>query len=90
MTDFEALSILNGMDEGDEIEALQTIIDSGVAWTMEGSIGRACMAAIEAGDCVLGEVGHRDYWGSYIPSRHEVAPGTKGSPEYAEAQQENR
>lgn len=64
---------------------LQELIDSGAAWSMEGSVGRAAMAAIEAGECVLGPEGHRDYWGNYVPSRTEVKPGTKGSVEYARA-----
>jgi len=67
---------------------LQGLIDSGMAWRLEGSVGRAAMDAIESGACVLGEVGHRDYWGNYIPSRHEVEPGTKDSLEYAERMQE--
>jgi hypothetical protein len=67
---------------------LQELIDSGMAWRLEGSVGRAAMDAIENGECVLGEVGHRDYWGNYIPSRHEVSPGTKGSLEYAQQMQE--
>ena len=37
---------------------------------------------IEDGQCMLGEEGHRDYWGNYVPSRTEVKAGTKGSPEY--------
>jgi hypothetical protein len=32
---------------------------------------------------MLGEEGHLDYYGNYVPSRYEVEPGTKGSPEYA-------
>jgi len=39
---------------------------------------------------VLGPVGHKDYWGNYIPSRDEVVPGTKGSVEYAARMQEER
>jgi hypothetical protein len=69
-------------DEG--IAALQFLIDTGQAWLMDGSTGRAAMRAIEAGDCVLGLIGHRDYWGNYVPSRTEVEPGTLGSIEYAE------
>ena len=61
----------------------QTLIDNGMAWRLEGHIGRQCMAAIEDGYAVLGPVGHRDYWGNYVPSRSEVIPGTKGSIEYA-------
>ena len=62
---------------------LQELINSGMAWRLEGSIGRAAMAAINAGECVLGEEGHTDYYGNYVPSRYEVEPGTKGSVEYA-------
>lgn len=62
---------------------MQDAIDSGLAWTLEGSFGRAAMGAIEAGECMLGHEGHVDYYGSYIPSRWEVEPGSKGSPEHA-------
>lgn len=67
--------------------SLQELIDSGDAWRLEGHIGRQAMAAIEAGECILSEVGHHDYWGNYVPSRYEVQPGTKGSIEYVEARQ---
>jgi hypothetical protein len=72
-------------EQGEAILDLQALIDSGLAWRLEGSVGRAAHEAIEAGICVLGETGHRDYWGNYVPSRHEVEAGTKGSIEYAEA-----
>lgn len=72
-------------EQGEAVLDLQALINSGMAWRLEGSVGRAAMDAIEAGICVLGEVGHRDDWGNYIPSRHEVQAGTKGSVEYAEA-----
>lgn len=90
MNDMEAMSIVNGMIEGDEIEALQQLINSGMAWNLEGSIGRAAMACMEAGDCVLGEVANIDYYGSRIPSRFEVEPGSLGSLEYAESREGNR
>jgi hypothetical protein len=61
----------------------QALIDSGMVWRMEGSLGRDAMALIEEGACVLGHEGHRDYWGNYVPSRYEVEPGTKGSERYA-------
>lgn len=69
----------------DEVNVVvfQGFIDNGSAWLMEGSIGRTAMELIEAGACVLGHEGHRDYWGNYVPSRYEVKPGTKGSEEYA-------
>ena len=73
-----------------EYGELQTLIDNGMAWRLEGAVGRAAMRAIEAGECVLGEEGHHDYYGNYVPSRHEVEPGTKGSAEYAEMMQNRR
>jgi hypothetical protein len=68
-------------DDDDGFDA-QELINSGMAWRLEGSIGRACMNAIEAGACMLGRSGHRDYWGNYVPSRDEVQAGTKGSFDY--------
>jgi hypothetical protein len=65
------------------IDAYQELIDTGDAWRLEGSVGRTAMALIEQGLCILGPTGHRDYYGNYVPSRDEVEPGTKGSPEYA-------
>lgn len=69
------------------IEAMQELINTGTAWRLEGAVGRECMALIEAGECMLGEQGHRDYWGNYVPSRYEVKAGTKGSAEYCEEMQ---
>lgn len=74
------MTIYHDEDEGFD---LQDLIDTGLAWRLEGAIGRAAIAAIEAGACVLGPVGHQDYWGNYVPSRFEVEPGTRGSVEYA-------
>lgn len=62
--------------------SLQRAINSGHAWKMQGSMGRAMMAAIEAGQCMLGREPCRDYWGNRIPSRTEVKAGTKGSREF--------
>lgn len=73
-----------------DVNDLQGLIDSGMAWRLEGSVGRAAMRAIEEGECILGEVGHRDFWGNYVPSRYEVEAGTKGSVEYAQRMQEER
>ena len=67
------------------IAEMQELINSGTAWKLEGSVGRAAMGLIEAGECILGEVGHYDYYGNYVPSRTEVKSGTKGSVEYQEA-----
>jgi len=63
--------------------SVQTLIDTGAAWELEGFIGRQCMDAIDDGAAVLGQVGHRDFWGNYIPGRWEVISGTVGSVRYA-------
>lgn len=68
-----------------EIHEAQCLVNNGAAWQLEGAVGRHCMYLIEAGYVALGHDGHHDYWGSYVPSRYEVEPGTKGSVEYVEA-----
>jgi len=70
----------------DEFTALQALINSGNAWRLEGSIGRAAMDAISAGKCLCGHVGHYDYWGNYVPARNEVKDGTKGSVGFVQEQ----
>jgi hypothetical protein len=75
--------VLN-IEEGAETDleyfrSLQRAINSGSAWSMQGSMGRSMMAAIEDGRCLLGPLPARDYWGNYIPSRKQVKTGTKGS-----------
>ena len=62
--------------------AIQRAINSGTAWSFQGSYGRAMMEAIKEGSCMLGRDPARDYWGNRIPSRDEVKEGTKGSYEY--------
>lgn len=69
----------------DEALAIQRAINSGSAWSLQGSYGRQMMDFIEAGICMLGESPARDYWGNRIPSRHEVKEGTKGSRQYVAA-----
>ena len=63
-------------------ESIQRLINSGMAWMMEGSIGRECMRAIEAGQAMCGVEAKRDYYGNVVPSRYDVKPGTKGSFDY--------
>jgi len=57
----------------------QLLINSGMAWGLEGHVGRTCMGAIEDGACMLGTRSHKDYWGNKVPSRFEVKEGNKGS-----------
>ena len=56
---FDATMIVEGSpelteyegNEDDYAEACQVLIDSGVAWQLQGSIGRACAAMLLAGIC---------------------------------------
>jgi hypothetical protein len=68
--------------DAEQIAAYQELVNTGDAWRMEGHIGRTAMQLIRDGVIMLGEKGHRDYYGNYVPSRTEVKPGTKGSAEY--------
>ena len=58
---------------------LQKFIDTGDAWITEGHIGRTAMSALEQGACLLPETQHTDAYGSIVPSRLDLMPGTKGT-----------
>jgi len=76
----DILAIEEGEDNGNT--SMQRAINSGSAWSFQGSYGRSMMRAIEDGFCMLGRTGAHDYYGNYIPSRDEVKAGTKGSKAY--------
>jgi hypothetical protein len=69
------------MDQGQEAEMMQGLINAG-QWGLQGSYGRAMMAAIENGECMLGHKQARDYYGNPIPGRDDVEAGTKGHYDY--------
>jgi len=73
-----------------EIKKMQKMINSGICWHLEGSVGRYAMDMINNGYCYLGLKGHRDYWGNYVPSRFEVQKGTKGSIEFVKKMNDER
>ena len=76
----------NGLlDNEATIRLFQDFIDSGQVWRLPSSYSREAIAMIRAGRCMLGPTGHHDYFGNYVPSRHEVKPGTVGSKEYLDA-----
>ena len=82
------IAIIEGNAEADPrtyYEAIQRAINGGDAWKFQGSYGRTMMAAIEAGYCMLGRRACVDFYGSAIPSRSDVAAGSKGSREYVAA-----
>jgi hypothetical protein len=87
MFDLNDIEVIEGDAEVSELEyyaSIQRAINSGTAWSFQGSYGRAMMDAIESGYCLLGKAGARDYYGNYIPSRDEVMEGTKGSISYVQ------
>lgn len=70
----------------EQFQSLQRAINSGSAWSMQGSYGRAMMGALDAGNCLLGRNAARDYYyGNRIPGRDEVEAGTKGSYDFVVA-----
>ena len=79
LIDIDAIECDEEASEEDYYFALQRAINSGSAWSMQGSYGRAMMDAINCGRCMLGRDQCRDYYGNTIPSRDDVKQGTKGS-----------
>lgn len=54
MTNYQATMIAEGVEEADEetqIEAWQHLIDTGLAWQLQGCFGRQAACMIEAGIC---------------------------------------
>lgn len=58
---------------------MQYLIDSGLAWRLEGAVGRSAMDMLMSGQCMLPMKSYTDYYGNKIPSRKEVKEGTTGS-----------
>jgi len=70
---------INELQQQFEVDYYQEIIESGLAWNMQGRIGRRCMEYLKSGVCYLPLVDHYDYWGNEVPSRSKVANGSPGS-----------
>ena len=55
MDNYTAIGLAEGFIEADSaeqiIEAWQHLIDTGLAWSLQGSFGRAAAALIEQGHC---------------------------------------
>lgn len=57
----------------------QSLIDKGLVWHMEGSMGREAMEMLDLGICFLPLKAHRDAYGNRIPKRTDLKDGTKGT-----------
>tara|TARA_B100001057_G_scaffold481707_1_gene556053 strand:- start:2334 stop:2558 length:225 start_codon:yes stop_codon:yes gene_type:complete len=59
MTDMEAIDIAEGYTETDDIDlyakAWQHLIDTGLAWSLQGWFGRQAMRLVRGGYCTLPE-----------------------------------
>jgi len=58
---------------------MQELIDKGHAWTLEGSVGREASRLLDSGACMLPKVPRRDAYGSTVPPRDVLKPGSKGT-----------
>jgi hypothetical protein len=65
---------------------VQELVDSGLAWQMEGAIGRMAASALRDGKVVLPPKRHIDYYGTTVPSYLDVEDevGSPGSVANAE------
>jgi hypothetical protein len=61
------------------VSDLQNMINTGHAWKMEGHYGRTAMASLENGATMLPEERMQDYYGTTVPSRNDLKPGTTGT-----------
>lgn len=58
---------------------MQSLINDGSAWTLEGAFGRQAMSLLESGACMLPKSFKNDAYGNRIPSRDVLKVGTKGT-----------
>ncbi len=84
MLDLNTIDDFENSDDAASYHAATQRLINSHAWNMPGATGRAMMQEIEAGNCMLGHTGCRDFWGNYVPARDEVKAGTKGSFEFVE------
>ena len=62
---------------------MQEAINTGMAWKMEGSVGRRAMELLRTGACVLPKTAVVDVYGNKVPSRDDLVSGTLGTFENA-------
>lgn len=62
---------------------MQELIENGLAWHFEGSVGREAMSFLKCGACFLPTTPFKDYYGNEVPSRESLKPGSTGTIENA-------
>ena len=62
---------------------MQEAINTGMAWKMEGSVGRRAMELLRTGAWVLPKEAVVDSYGNRVPSRDDLVSGTLGTFENA-------
>lgn len=65
------------------LDTLQEMIDSGIAWKMEGSVGRSAHSALQNGACFLPEIRHTNACGTVLNKRSDREKGDSGTLEYS-------
>lgn len=73
------LKEIKNLQEQYGLTEIQSHINSGQAWLMDGKTGRKAMEYLSIGACILPLKAHYDYWGNEYPSRTNVKPGATGS-----------
>lgn len=73
------IKTINRLQHENGLSDLQEMITSGIAWKMEGSVGREAMSALKSGACMLPLRPMYDAYGNCIPSRDDLVEGTKGT-----------
>lgn len=66
------------------VRSLQSSIEEGTCWHLEGSYGRLAMRCLKLGVCFLPDVQKKDAYGNIVPARSMVEPCTTGTLENAE------
>jgi hypothetical protein len=71
--------IISELQKSYRVTEIQEQINSGMAWKLEGSVGRFAMNMLENGVCMLPLKSNLDYYGNIVPARNQLKSGTKGS-----------
>lgn len=55
------------LDEAGVLELLQYLVDTGLAWNLQGSYGRAAASLLEQGLIKPAKTDHKDAYGNVVP-----------------------